>query len=323
MTTPIRALRPRLSHLKMAGLLALGAGLALTLSAARPLDGDPIHGKVQFDKHCVKCHGKGGRGGSAIKLTDGGRINGLSDQGLLKLLRGGVQGAGKHKGIKKDFALLDAWDLVGYLRSHVPHVGELFPAADRYIVKEYQINKYGLDRLRKSLDRELPAKKAKGRVFTMFDIGSKTQLELVPQNPRLLDGLKRRMKVGYVVFMPFEKPGGGVVELAVALEPKLMAVAKLIAVDTAGKEDRDLNKLLSRFTGKGDRRLSGKPKARLAAGGGGKQLRALEAKVTESFLRAAELATAYEVEERERSWADDDIELPDPTEKDADEFSIK
>jgi len=69
----------------------------------------------------------------------------------------------------------------------------------------------------------------------------------------------------------------------------------------------ELDKQLQRFVGKGDRRVSGTPKASLKAGGGGKDFAALETAVTESFMRAAEAVTAYEIVERERSWADDDL----------------
>ncbi|MFH1811499.1 MAG: c-type cytochrome [Pseudomonadota bacterium] len=295
---------------------------AILLLAARPLDGDPVHGAILFEKHCASCHGAEGKGGSAPALTQGGLINSLSDTAMLTMLRGGAREKGLHKGLKKGFALLDAWDVAGYLRNRVPHVGEMFPAADSYIVKTYKVDKYALDRLKKSLGYEVKPEQASGDVFALFDTGTGTPLQLVPQEPRLLDRLKRNMKVGYVVFMPFERPEGGEVQLAVALESKNLTIEKLLAMDRTGREDKDLNKQLSRFQGKGDRRLSGQPKARVAVGGGGKQLQNLEKSVTDVYLRVAELATAYEVEERERTWADDDVELSDPDPK-GDDFNIK
>jgi mono/diheme cytochrome c family protein len=295
---------------------------ALLLLAARPLDGDPVHGAVLFDKHCASCHGAEGKGGSAPALTDGGRINGQSDQNLLTMLRGQARGKGLHKGLKDGFALLDAWDVVGYLRSRVPHVGDMFPLADRYIVKNYKVDSYALERIKKSLGREVSLEEASGDVFALFNTGSGSPLDLVPQQPRQLDQLKRKMKVGYVVFMPFKRPEGGEVQLAVALEAKNLTIEKLLAMDRSGNEDKDLNKQLSRFQGKGDRRLSGQAKARVAVGGGGKQLQALETSITDVYLRVAELVTAYEVDERERTWADDDVELTEPEAK-GEDFSIK
>lgn len=306
---------------KVVGTAGVLGGLLL-LVAARPLDGDPVHGAVLFDKHCASCHGAEGKGGSGPALTDGGRVNAQSDEILLTMLRGQARGKGLHKGLKDGFALLDAWDVIGYLRSRVPHVGDMFPDADRYIVKTYKIDNYAIERLKKSLGREVPAAEGSGDVFTLFNIGSGTPLDLVPQKPRELDQLKRKMKVGYVVFLPFKKPEGGELQLAVALESKNLSIQKLLAMDRNGNEDRDLNKLLSRFVGKGDRRLSGQAKARVAVGGGGKQLQQLETAVTDAYLRVAELATAYEVEERERTWADDDVELSEPEAK-GDDFSIK
>jgi hypothetical protein len=198
----------------------------------------------------------------------------------------------------------------------------MFPEADRYIVKSYKVDTYALERLKKSLGRDIALAEASGDVFTLFNTGSGSPLDLVPQQPRQLDQLKRKMKVGYVVFMPFKKPEGGELQLAVAIESKNLTIQKLLAMDRDGHEDRDLNKLLSRFAGKGDRRLSGQAKARVAVGGGGKGLQQLESAVTDVYLRVAELATAYEVDERERTWADDDVELSQPEAK-GDDFSVK
>lgn len=307
------------------GLTVAGSALLLVLAGAgeRPLDGDPTHGQILFGKHCARCHGKEAQGGKkGPRLTDGGRINAIADATMLEMFGGDARGKGLHK-IKKRLPRLDAWDLIGYLRSHVPHVGDLFPQADRYIVKEYQVDKHAKERLKKSLGREVSDKESSGSVFTMFNTKSGSALELVPQDPRRLDALERRMKVGYVVFLPFAKPGGGKVQLAIGLEPEVLKIVEMMAVDASGREDRDLNKLLSRFRDKGDRRLSGTADARLAVGGGGKQLKDLEQRVTDVYLRTLEMVTAYEIEERERSWADEDVKLEEPDVSSEGDFTIK
>jgi len=319
------AKRFRLETMKRLGLSAAGAAALLLLLAAgdRPLDGDPTHGKILFKKHCARCHGKEAQGGKkGPRLTDGGRINAVADAVMLQMYSGDARGKGLHQGLKKGLSRLDAWDVIGFLRGHVPHVGDLFPQSDRYIAKQYTADKNARERLKKSLGKAVSEKDATAMVFTMFNTGSGTPLELVPQDPRKLDRLERRMKTGYVVFLPFSASGGGKVQLAIGLEPKLLKIAQMVAVDSKGVEDRDLNKLLSRFRDKGDRRMSGTADARLAVGGGGRQLKDLERRVTEVYLRTLELVTAYEIEERERSWADDDIELPEP-DVSTEDFSVK
>ncbi len=291
--------------------------LAPGARAERVLDGDPVHGALLFQKHCAACHGKNGVGAKAKKINSGAMINALDERSLLEMMTGDGPD-GLHNGLKRGLGELDAWDVVGFLRSRVVMIGELFPEANNFIVKSYSLDKNAVNRIKRTTGTKPDAKKSAAMVFTLFKKGSASGLKLVPQNPRLLDGLKRKMKVGYVVFVPFKGK-----ELAIALEPKQYRVSALRVVGADGREDKDLNKLLSRFKGKGDRRMSGKPKGRLKAGGGGRQVKALEAELTRAYVTAAELVTAYEVEERERSWADDDVELADPTEKTEDDFSIK
>lgn len=286
--------------------------------AERVLDGDPAHGALLFQKNCASCHGAAGAGGKAKALNSGAMINAQDERALLEILTGDGPD-GLHNGLKRGLAPLDAWDIIGYLRSRVVMISELFPKANHYIVKRYSIDKNAKNRIKRSTGKAVDDKAAQANVFTLFKRGTGAGLKLVPQNPRLLDGLKRKMKQGYVVFVPFRGK-----ELALALDPKQFHLVALRVMDSEGHEDKDLNKLLSRYVGKGDRRLSGKPKARLKAGGGGRKVKALEADLTRVYVLAAELATAYEIEERERSWADDDVELPDPTEKNSDDdFSVK
>lgn len=302
--------------------VALACAVATPALAERILDGDPVHGALLYKKNCASCHGVAGAGGKAAKLNTGAMINALDEKALIEMLTGDGPN-GLHDGLKDGLALLDAWDVIGYLRSRVVMLGELFPKANRYIVKEYSVDKNARDRFKRSTGKAMREADGKAMVFTLFTKGQASPLVLVPQDPRLLDGLDRKDKVGYVVFVPFVDAKGKTLELALALEPKQFRLAGLRAMNSQGEEDKDLNKLLSRFIGKGDRRLSGKPKAKLSAGGGGRKIKNLELGVTKAYLMAAELATAYEVEERERSWADDDIELADPSEKGDDDFSIK
>lgn len=295
------------------GLLLFVTGGGQAALAQPVLDGDPIHGKVLFQKHCAGCHLEA----KAPSLSDAGLINSKSEQTWLQMLH-----RGKLHGVKQGLDLLDAWDLVGHLRTQVPYVGDLFPTADRYIVEAYTIDEHARGRLKKSLGREISDADGTARVFTLFNTGSGHALQLVPQDPRLLDQLERRMKVGYVVFLVLDDDRRKKSRLAVALEPKQLHIVSLLATDEQGQPLPDLNKLLSRFRDKGDRRMSGTKKARLAVGGGGQQVKVLERSVTDVYLRSLEIISRYEVEERERSWADDDIE-PADLEPTGDDFNVK
>ena len=134
-------------------------------------------------------------------------------------------------------------------------------------------------------------------LFTFFDFdGEEGNLSYVPQDPILLDQLKKDKKSGYLVFLPF-KTKGFEGEIGVAMD-KGGAITS-IAVHKKAKGADLLNKSLSRFKGLGKKGQSQPFKI-----GGGKQMAKLAKAVFPVYLRAMETVTMYDREENERTWAD-------------------
>ena len=91
--------------------------------------GDPAKGKASFDQMCASCHGPSGKGdgpaAAALNpkprdLTDKGYVNGLKDDYITKLVKGGGQAVGKSPlmppmgGALKDD---DVENIVAYVRT--------------------------------------------------------------------------------------------------------------------------------------------------------------------------------------------------------------
>ncbi len=286
---------------------SIGLALAM-LTAARAeardtvMVGDAINGKKLYSKECAACHGEAGAGGrTGIALTDSGRMNLIRNDQLFSELE-------KGEGLKKpkDHAFgnklhdLDIWDVVAYVRTLHMTLDEFFPKAARYISKEYEIDKFGLERIKDASGLSLQGSDKKSAVFTFFDFdGEEGNLAYVPQDPIKLDQLDKKKKSGYVVFLPFEDGGGFKGEIGVAMDAK-GAITRL-AVHENLKGAELLNKSLSRFEGMGQKGQKEKFKI-----GGGKPMEHLADKVFPTYLRAMESVTMYDREERERTWADDD-----------------
>lgn len=315
----------------MRRLLALSAVLSLHGAVAladAPLQGDLTAGRALFEQHCQECHGANGVGTSkGSRLADSNKLNALSNSRLLQIMREGTlksaepaAAAGKDKKKKASSAgsaarhfvlpaeltLLDAWDVVGFLRSRTVDATSFFPEADRYVTDTYAPDNFGLERLEKSTGKKFTAEDARLYVFTLYKTGWGGATQLIPNDPKVLDKLKKNMKQGYVVATPLEGQDTPT-QVVLALDPKTFAIVNIRAHTQDGTALPELDKQLTRFVGKGDRRVSGGNKSTLKAGGGGKQFAALEGAVTEAFVRAAEAVTAYEIVERDRTWADDDL----------------
>jgi hypothetical protein len=293
-------------------LLAWSPLAAQEAPVARPLQGDLTHGKALYDAHCMKCHGMNGMGGAkdnAPRLSDSSLLNAVTDAKLLDLMREGDSKRPKkqrHFKVPADVGLLDLWDVVGFLRSRTVEVLGLFPDADRYLAGPYQPDEFALERLEKTTGKRFSPEESRLNVFTAYKTGWGSPAVLLPNDPKILDKLKRNMKVGYVVAVALpDQPRA--TEVVLALEVKNLSITQVRALGQDGSPNPDLDKQLQKFVGKGDRRLSGQPKATLKVGGGGKAFQALEVQLTESFVRATEAVTAFEVKERDRSWADDDF----------------
>lgn len=282
--------------------LALTTSLTLlatpALAGERPWVGDPINGSKIYKTECASCHGDDGDGGrSAVSLRDSGRLNAMLGEQLVAIVKSGkgTKRPDEHS-FEKKLAFLDLWDVIAHTRTLHQELSEFFPNASRYLVGTYTIDEFGLERIKKATGKGLKDKAAP--VFTFFDFdGEAGNLRYIPNDPILLDQLKKKFKSGYLVFLPFETKGFKG-ELGVGMD-KDGVITKLLVPNTS-KDAELLNKDLSRFEGEGRK---GQKDPFKAAGGKDK---ALAEAVFAAYLRAMETVTMYDRDERERTWADDE-----------------
>ncbi|MEQ8280846.1 MAG: c-type cytochrome [Deltaproteobacteria bacterium] len=282
--------------------LFLAFGVLFTTHATasddiRTFVGDPLNGKKLYDKECAACHGKNGDGGrTSVSLTDSGRMNLIRDDQMFSMIQvgRGLKKPGDHSFTKK-LKFLEIWDVIAHVREGHMTIGDFFPTASRYVSKTYEIDKFGLDRIKERAGVTLKDKKA--AVFTFFTFeGEEGNLQYIPQDPIKLDHLSKDKKSGYLVFLPFEHAGFSG-ELGVAMDPDGQ-ITKLL-VHRGAKNADLLNKDLSRFEGMGKKNQAEPFKV-----GGGKKMDAVAKKVFPVFMRAMETVTMYDREENERTWAD-------------------
>ena len=291
----------RFNQILLAGVGLLSSGAAYAGSDTPVWVGDPINGAKRYAAECAACHGDDGRGGrTGVALTRADRLNLIRDDQMFQMIE---TGAGLKK--PKDHALgdklkfLEIWDVVAHTRTLHMTMAEFFPSAARYVSKEYTIDKYGLQRLEENASLVLAAKDQGAAVFTMFDFeGEEGNLKFVPQDPILLDQLKKPNKAGYLVFLPF-KTAGFEGEIGVAMDAA--GVITRLAVHHSKPGAELLNKSLSRVEGMGKKGQKTPFKV-----SGGKDLAALAQDVFPAYLRAMETVTMYDREERERTWADEE-----------------
>jgi mono/diheme cytochrome c family protein len=98
-----------------AALLAMATTVAIGPVA---LAGDPLRGKIVYEKNCQGCHGKtgAGLGGATPNLTDPKRMAGLTDQHLFDVVTAGRPGTGM-PGWGSTLTEPDRWNVVSYLRT--------------------------------------------------------------------------------------------------------------------------------------------------------------------------------------------------------------
>lgn len=210
----------------VAGMLAAGPAA----SAEALLSGDARHAQKIYRLECAGCHGAGeptpmGKSFGAPQLKDAALIAGRTDDQLIALF---LKGTPKHPAPAGALTLLDAADLVAFLRGGLPSIADLFPDAAAYTAKSYPLAGPALVRAESLAGDEL---KPDERALTVFSVYAgeppATGPRLVPQDPVQLDALPPKAKRGYVVFGSI--PGGPV---AMALLPDL-SVLRLLSSNPA------------------------------------------------------------------------------------------
>ncbi len=69
-----------------------------------------------FEKHCIACHGKAGKGGTGPSLSGPVRIHGSTDGEMFFVITDGVAGKAM-KGFRKELSDEMRWHLVNYIQS--------------------------------------------------------------------------------------------------------------------------------------------------------------------------------------------------------------
>lgn len=247
-------------------------------------------GRVLCDDHCSRTLDWATPERTTPTFLMSGAAAALDDAGLLQKVTGDKA---------KRLSPVERADLLFYLRGLHVQLREFFPAAQLFMAKSFTINEHGLKRLKDSASLSLDTQQATGTVFVVYtgddDTGSP---RLVNYDDRVArDRLKRENKIGYLVF--FETPDAKMKEVGIALgkEPKYPILT--VHVRSAdGKRDAGVAKELKSFSGQGS---FNDPKS---LSKGSPELRK---KLLPLYLRAAELATMYYLDEREFTAFDEEL----------------
>jgi hypothetical protein len=263
-----------------------------------PWVGDLVNGKKLYARECAACHGDDGSGGkSGVSLRDSGRLNLITDESMIAIINSGkgLKHAEGHN-LKDKLSFLDVWDVIAHVRSMHLMLSTFFPAASRYVAKVYTIDDHGLERIEKATGAK--PKDTAAACFTFFTFPDEPgRLSYVPPDPIALDQLKKPLKTGYLVFLPFETEGyKGEAGVGMDKDGKITKLA--VHPGTTGADL--MNKSLSRFVG-----LGKKGQREAFKVGGGKTVDRVQKDVFALYERAMETATMYDREENERNWADE------------------
>ncbi|HOX46823.1 MAG TPA: cytochrome c [Myxococcota bacterium] len=321
---------PRCLTLLTASCALFALGLAVAQEeepvGRAPLVGDVANGTRLYRMNCAVCHGFDGSGAGPAKVTlrtppadhrDGSLMNARDDRMLMDVIRAGCANRGCSKAMPGFSAALDdleTWDVVAYLRSlHLP-LSFFFPRLDQYVVKTYAIGTLGnedfqkgqRERLQEHVGKLDPKQGLPHTVFTLFrEDKHRVSPELVPQDPRRLALLKKESKLGYVLFLELAGPRGGKVPVGLALD-RNYTITKMVTTLTDPALAGEYNKRLEKYVGMGQRgekpafsTVNPKDKAK------DKVALHFDKEVTRTYAVAVEAANCFELEERDRSWADD------------------
>lgn len=293
----------QVKSLKLLGAWLVLACTATGVRAVEPvLVGDRARAVELWRLHCAGCHGTGtslpdplplGAKLGAKALRDPALLAARTDEDLITTVLKG--GPGPASPAFRFLGLLDAADLVAFLRHGLPTIADVFPDAAAYTAKSYTLVGPALTRAESLAGVELARAERDLMVFMVYR-GEQAPLgpKLVPQNPVQLDALSPRKRLGFVVYGALVPPKGGE-PVAVALGlANDFSVQKLIS----GGPALDLSKVAPGVVGKGGRE-PGKRKPFVSKAAPGQA-----AALTRLYARAVELAAVAGKEEADRHLFD-------------------
>src|SRR5262249_12618405 len=182
----------------------LGEAMIAVILAAALLPGDARNAARLYRLHCVGCHAADGtptptgKSFGAPMLKDAALIAGRRDDELISFL---LEGTPRHPPPGTALTLLDAADLLAFLRAGLPSISDLFPDAAAYTAKTYTLQGPALVWAEALAGEELGADEKSLTVFAVYSgEPPPTGPRLVPQDPVQLDELSPKARRGYVVF---------------------------------------------------------------------------------------------------------------------------
>jgi mono/diheme cytochrome c family protein len=189
-------------NLRAIAALLIAATPAL---AIEPLSaGDQRNARGLWKLHCAGCHGENGAPTAAGKslgapgLRDPALIASRTDDQLVSLL---LRGTPTHPAPGSALNLLDAADLVAFLRGGMPQISDLFPDAAAYTAKTYKLEGPALNRAESLAGSDLGTDEKQLTVFAVYTgEQAATGPRLVPQDPVALDELMPKARRGFAVF---------------------------------------------------------------------------------------------------------------------------
>lgn len=279
-----------------------------------PAEGDARRGAGLFRINCAGCHGPEGRGDGFLAKSlkpapkpMGGTAYAIahSDAELFDIIKDGISSS-PMPAFGDALSELERWDLIAFIRAGSHGVTDFFPSAGRYLVKDYALDQYALERLQKALGTAVAPPERTIEVATVFN-GDRApgQPPIVePQDPVTLDSLKPKDRLGYIAFVSAQLPGDAKPEPIAIATDREGKIVKALSLN--GRDDAARDKLLAAYVGQGKKgphlplqgpREKSKKQKPLPEGA---TLTGFDA----AYARAMEAITMYDKDERDRTWAD-------------------
>jgi mono/diheme cytochrome c family protein len=303
-------------------LLALSAAAGLSASAARaderPLAGDVVNGARVYRQHCAACHGLTGDGDGPLapglkpappSLRNGSYFWSRTQEQILGTILTGNGLSATAPAHGRGLNVLEARDILVWLKGSLPEVGSFFPAASEYIGHKQVLDEYGVERAEKAIGAPLTEAEKSVMMFTLFqpESGANTTPGVatkIPDEPATLYAAKPKRKVGFVSFQSVQLEGE-TLQVAFALNRNMKLTAVQVVPSGDDKSEKVRGKyesLLKSYVGSGGR----DDKKPVEPQKGPKAPKDVQKAMEKAFTLTLEGAAMYEKEERDRFWADPD-----------------
>lgn len=284
------------------GFFAASLLLAAAAWAGEPpqvLVGDVAHGESLYRLHCSQCHGADRTGSGYLSKTlkdpkprnlqDPGFLMRRTDHDLLTVVTLGGKAVGAHFTMPEfggHLGILDAWDVIAYLRHDQFKVEHFFPGASKFVAKEHALDDPAIARIEAVGGSLSDAERAITLVAVYGGKDRPRSPEYVPLTPKDLATVANRPLLGYLAF--------GEVSLRAGSRPAVVGLAldrdgviqKILVRTEPGRVPSE-HEGLDAFRGQGGRRHSQLPAYPLLGSDSVRDTR-LAAQVSRAYYRALE-----------------------------------